>query len=69
MVEGKTIVNVREMTDEELEHEGWEKRPSPTMALELDDGTVIYPAMGVEGDAQGCLFGYDPDAEQNFYFK
>lgn len=71
MVEGRTITEVREMTEEEIEREGWGRHRGhgATMALVLDDGSVIYPSMDPEGNGPGCLFGYDPDEDQGFYVE
>jgi hypothetical protein len=71
MVEGKEIVEVREMTEEELEREGWSntRTHAKTMALVLEDEQVIFPSMDPDGNGPGCLFGYDPDADQGFYVE
>lgn len=57
---GLTIVDVRAMTDEELEREGWQmpQLQQAPVALELDDGTVLYPSRDPEGNGPGSLFGY-----------
>lgn len=68
-VEGQTIENIREMTDEEIEREGWRVgRHGKPMCLELEDGTVIFPSMDPEGNGPGELFGYDPDEDEGFFF-
>jgi hypothetical protein len=56
---GKTVSNVRTMTTEEMETEGWEASPlhSRPAAIEFDDGTVIYAAADPEGNGPGALFG------------
>ena len=51
------IVGVRKMTEREREWEGWENDPSPTFALELENGVVLYPSMDEEGNGGGALFG------------
>ena len=56
---GKTIENVREMTDRELEREGWSEdnihgRPA---AIVFSDDSVVYAARDPEGNGAGTLFG------------
>lgn len=60
MIKGRTIVEVRHMTQEEVETEGWER---PALALVLDDGTVIYPSQDDEGNGPGTLFGTTPTGQ------
>lgn len=47
------------MTEEEMDREGWYARGVNPVALELDDGTVIYPSQDPEGNGPGDLFGFD----------
>lgn len=58
-LEGRTIREVRKLTDEEMEVEGWNPnhRHGPPMAVVLDDGTVLFPSRDPEGNGPGCLFG------------
>jgi hypothetical protein len=59
-IEGQRIVGIRKMTNEELEREGWQSRVGqPTAVLELESGTIIYPAADPEGNAPGAIFGID----------
>lgn len=56
---GKTIKNVRPMTDAELDAEGWTPSRAhgrPTV-LVLEDGTTLYPSRDPEGNGPGALFG------------
>lgn len=55
-VEGQEIVDVRPMTDAELEEEGWHPHHKP-VTLVLSDGSLIYASMDPEGNGAGCLFG------------
>lgn len=65
MLEGRTIENVRRMTDEELESEHWHHyRGSTPLVLELDDGTKVYPSKDPEGNGPGALFGENEDGEK-----
>ena len=50
---GRTIVNVRWMTDEERDVAGWDSTP---ITLQLDDGTLLWPSMDDEGNDAGALF-------------
>ncbi len=59
---GKTIVAVREMTQEELEHEGWSNRLLVPV-LVLSDGTKLYCSRDEEGNGPGALFGMTLDGE------
>jgi hypothetical protein len=56
---GLTITNVRPMTPAECDTEGWDYSLHgvvPT-ALELSDGSVLYPSRDSEGNGPGALFG------------
>lgn len=48
----KEIVLVRFMTRVEADELGWEHRP---LVIQLDDGTVIYPAIDAEGNNGGVI--------------
>jgi hypothetical protein len=61
---GKTIKDVRPMTDAEMDREGWAgDRPT---AIELLDGTVLYPSEDPEGNGPGVFFGYDSENDKSF---
>ena len=56
-IAGQRIVEIREMTDEELEREGWQTHVGrPTPVLELEAGTILYPSTDPEGNAPGAVF-------------
>ena len=57
---GRTITNVRRLTQDELEYEYWQGGES-CLVLELDDGSVLYPSRDPEGNGPGCIFGIDHD--------
>ncbi len=63
---GKKIAKIRPMTAKELDDEGWERTHSATSAIELEDGTVIYPSQDDEGNGAGVLFGKD-NKGKHFY--
>lgn len=50
---GQKITKIRSMTTQELNSEGWENGT----AIELENGTVIYPSSDEEGNDSGELFG------------
>ena len=50
---GKRIVDVRYLTDAEMEVLGWTKRP---VYFKLDDGTFCFISMDDEGNNGGSLF-------------
>ncbi len=62
---GRTIVKVRRLTDEEAEYYGWESRG--TLAIELDDGTVICPSQDDEGNGPGAFFA--KKGNKDFYVR
>lgn len=55
---GRTVVEVRPLTDEEMEMEGWGKE-EPPLALRLDDNTLLVPSADIEGNGPGhfIVFG------------
>lgn len=53
---GKKIVGVRFLSDEEMEGNGWYKRP---LCFILDDGTICVVAADDEGNNGGALFTND----------
>jgi len=67
-LENQTVREVRQMTDTELEHEGWNhyRGKSPTIIV-FEDSTKIYPSMDPEGNGPGALFGIESNG-QSFGF-
>jgi hypothetical protein len=59
---GKKVVDVRGMTKEEMETEGWEMHKSTTVVV-FDDGTRIFASRDEEGNGPGVLFGTDPNGK------
>lgn len=55
---GKTITNVRIMTEDERNSWGWDGGHWP-MVFELSDGTHLIPSMDDEGNGPGNLFLVD----------
>ena len=68
-LENQTVSEVRQMTDAELEREGWQhhRGKTPTV-LVFENGTKVYPSSDPEGNGPGALFGIDDD-EQAFGFR
>lgn len=50
---GRRIVEVRYMTDAEMERYWWQSR---AIVLKLDDGNLIFPVADSEGNEPGVLF-------------
>lgn len=57
---GSTVVDIRPMTQAEMNKEGWRKNEIP-MVLVLSSGTILYPSMDTEGNDAGALFGLTSD--------
>ena len=49
----RTIKDIRYMTDEEVDHLGWDYS---AIAIILDDGTILFPSSDDEGNNAGALF-------------
>ena len=50
---GKTIKEVRYLTEEEADGLGWDRC---SLVISLDDGTFMYPSQDDEGNGPGALF-------------
>ena len=55
-LEGKKIVKVRYISEEEMEALGWYSR---CVVMELDDGNLVFPSQDDEGNGAGALFTND----------
>jgi len=63
-LENQTVREVRQMTDAELEHEGWNLcRGQPPTVIVFEDGTKVYPSIDSEGNGPGTLFGIDSNGQ------
>jgi len=58
---GAIIVDIRPMSKEEMDKEGWSKNEIP-MVLVLSSGTILYPSQDTEGNDAGALFGVLADS-------
>jgi len=58
---GQKIVAVRAMTDAELAENYWHGERGT--AIELENGTVLFPSRDDEGNGPGRLFGKLPTGE------
>jgi len=64
----QTVSEVRQMTDAELEREGWNHyRGSTPTVLVFEDGTKVFPSRDPEGNGPGAPFGISDD-NQAFRF-
>jgi len=60
MIVGAKIKVIREMTNNELNENGWDKDFHHTpMAIEFDNGDILYPSRDDEGNGYGSIFGKD----------
>lgn len=50
---GRKIVRVRYVTEQEMRDLYWHKS---AVVMELDNGTLVYPAQDDEGNGPGALF-------------
>lgn len=62
-LKGRTIKDVRYMTEEEMENLGWDRK---ALVMILDNGSIIYPSADDEGNDAGALFGNTTDKELTF---
>ncbi len=62
---GTKIVSLRSMTEKEMANEGWHEDnfDSNPVALELSNGTILYPSRDSEGNGGGALFGYTKEGQ------
>jgi hypothetical protein len=58
LLEGRKIVKVRYMNDEEAESFGWDHKP---LCIFFDDDSFIFPSMDDEGNNGGALFTSSDD--------
>ena len=59
-IAGQIVSNVRPMTDDEMDEEGWDVdncSPNPTVIV-LGNGVHLYPSGDSEGNHGGALFGF-----------
>jgi hypothetical protein len=59
---GKTVLRVRRLTEDELVREGWQSA-RPVMALEFTDGSLVYASCDSEGYGPGALFARNARGE------
>ena len=57
-LKGRTIVDVRYLTNQEMKGMGWHNK---SIVLELSDGSLLFPSRDDEGNDAGALFGQSPD--------
>lgn len=49
---GRTITNIRYMSEQECNNNMWDKRG---VVIELDDGNILYPMCDEEGNNSGVI--------------
>ena len=59
-LEGRTIVEVRYLSQAEAGNLDWHQRP---LVMQLDDGSLIFPSQDDEGNDGGALFGQSEKGE------
>lgn len=59
------VVSIRKMTKAEMKREYWEGF-KPGIAIDLSDGTTLYPARDEEGNGPGALMGYNKSTGRQF---
>ena len=66
---GQKIVNTRKMTRDELDRNGWDfEHVDSSLAIVLENGTLIFASRDDEGNGIGALFGEDSNKEA-FYLR
>jgi len=64
-IEGRKIVQVRPMTVQEMEAEGWDaEQESAPSVMVLDNGTILFASSDEEGNGSGSIFGTQVNGEQ-----
>ncbi len=62
---GKTVANVRYMTEMEANKTGFNRR---ALIIEFDDGTYIFPSQDDEGNDAGAIFGGKYGTKEDYCF-
>lgn len=64
---GRTIVECRLMTPDELADEGWENNQDAAIII-FNDGSRIYPSADEDGSKAGVMFGKNKKGEPSYLF-
>lgn len=56
---GKKIIDIRPMTEKEIEEQYWQHDSENAFAIVLENGTVLFPSRDYEGNGPGVMFGYN----------
>jgi hypothetical protein len=59
LIIGMRVTAIRPLTQKELTKQCWD-HGDRCMALEFEDGTLVYASQDEEGNGPGSLFGNDP---------
>ena len=62
---GRKVVQVRDMTQAELDNQGWGGDSNP-QAIVFDDGSIVFASCDSEGNDAGCLFAINGKGENVF---
>ena len=71
MIVGRTIKEIRPMTDKELHQQMWwfDNPHEGVTAIVLDDDTILYASRDEEGNGPGEMFGMSPGGMQFLLFS
>lgn len=61
---GRTITEVKAMSQEELDDEGWLVCGPHPVVIVLDSGDKLYCSQDEEGNGPGVLFGWEKHTNQ-----
>ena len=62
---GRTIKDVRLLTDKEMNDNYWDSNERSAV-LVLDDGTTLYASQDYEGNGPGAIFGTNKNGKDMF---
>ena len=65
---GAKIINVRLMSKDEADTEGWDITNEIPPVIVLDTGAIIYPSSDPEGNGPGMLFANNKFGEQFYLY-
>jgi hypothetical protein len=70
MLVGRRIKDVRRLTDEEMEQNGWDAggRHGNGTAIVLDNDTMLFASSDEEGNSEGAMFGQLADGQGIYVF-
>lgn len=66
-LKGKTVVQVYQMTEQEMIAEGWDYGTPPTV-IRFNDGSKVFASRDEEGNGPGAMFGQLPNGDQVYVY-